>query len=102
MHCFSKKHVQDPINKSKIIDDIRDKMMIGFRAEWSETLNRDQSARRRGGNKLRKYKLLKSHFETETYCKIILPQSHRAAFVKFRAGVAPLRVETGRYEGLPL
>ena len=29
-----------------------------------------------------------------------MSQSHRAAFAKFRAGVAPLRIETGRYEGL--
>ena len=33
---------------------------------------------------------------------MILLQSHSSAFAKFRAGVAPLRVETGRYEGLPL
>ena len=31
---------------------------------------------------------------------MILPQSHRSAFSKFRIGVAPIRVETGRYEGL--
>jgi hypothetical protein len=27
---------------------------------------------------------------------------HRAAFAKSRAGVAPLRIETGLYEGLPI
>ena len=30
----------------------------------------------------------------------ILPPRHRADFSKFRCGVAPLRIETGRYEGL--
>ena len=25
---------------------------------------------------------------------------HRSAFAKFRCGVAPIRIETGRYEGL--
>ena len=29
-----------------------------------------------------------------------MPQSHRSAFAKFRSGVAPLRIETGRYERL--
>ena len=29
-----------------------------------------------------------------------LPVRHRAAFSKFRCGVAPIRIETGRYEGL--
>ena len=36
----------------------------------------------------------------EQYCKTIMPTSHRSAFAKFRCGVAPLRLETGRYEGL--
>ena len=28
------------------------------------------------------------------------PTSHRSALAKFRCGVAPLKIETGRYEGL--
>ena len=31
---------------------------------------------------------------------MILPFKHRAAFSKFRCGVAPIRLETGRYENL--
>ena len=31
-----------------------------------------------------------------------MPKSHRSALCKFRCGVAPLRIETGRYEGLPI
>jgi hypothetical protein len=45
-------------------------------------------------------KLFKNSFETEIYCKIALPFSHRSAFAKFRCGVAPLRIETGRFENL--
>ena len=33
---------------------------------------------------------------------MIIPEVHRSALCKFRRGVAPLRIETGRYEGLPL
>ena len=36
------------------------------------------------------------------YCKTIMPTSHHSAFAKFSCGVAPLRLETGRYEGLPV
>ena len=54
----------------------------------------------RGCNKLRMYKLIKSRFVAENYCKIILPPRHRAAYSKFRCGVSPLRIENGRYEGL--
>ena len=38
----------------------------------------------------------------EQYCKIILPLRHRAVFAKFRYGVAPLRIETDRFENIPL
>ena len=55
-------------------------------------------------------KFVKNHFlkcpvfmiYTNHYCKIIMPKCHRSAFAKFRCGVAPLRLETGRYEGLPV
>ena len=57
---------------------------------------------RRGGNKLRKYALFKTVFEAEMYCKKLLPLCHRAAFAKFRCGVAPLPIETGRFENKPL
>ena len=32
--------------------------------------------------------------------KLIMQRTHRSAFTKFRMGVAPLRIETGRYERL--
>ena len=31
---------------------------------------------------------------------MIMPQSHRSVFAKFISGVAPLRIETGRYDGI--
>ena len=51
---------------------------------------------------LRKYKLVKTEYETEQYVRMIMSKSHRYAFAKLRSGVAPLdlRIETGRYEGL--
>ena len=44
--------------------------------------------------------IFKSSYETEKYCKVLLPVTHRAAFAKFRCGVAPIRLETGRFENL--
>ena len=69
---------------------------------WRESVNRPSGIRGRGGNKLRSYTLFKSEFLTEHYCTLILPKSHRGALAKFRFGVAPIRLETGRYEGLPI
>ena len=77
-------------------------MMNKFTEDWSSTLNTDTSRRGNGGNKLRTYELFKSEFKVEDYCKMLLPLKHRSAFAKFRCGVAPIRIETGRYEGLSI
>ena len=37
-------------------------------------------------------------YETEYYLKCIIPKSYRNSLAKFGCGVAPKRVETGRYE----
>ena len=33
---------------------------------------------------------------------MLLPLKHRSSFAMFRCGVAPIRIETGRYEGLSI
>ena len=52
-------NVQEPICKSKMTEEVTKNIMSNFRNEWSNNLNRDQSARSQGGNKLRNYKQLK-------------------------------------------
>jgi hypothetical protein len=42
-------------------------------------------------------KLFKEVFETEMYLSKNISSRYRSAFAKFRCGVAPLRIETGRY-----
>ena len=54
----------------------------------------------RGENKLRTYRLTKREYKTENYCLSRPPLKHRSAFAKFCCGLAPIRIETGRYEGL--
>lgn len=69
--------------------------------KWHVEVNRDRARRGPGRNKLRTYCTFKSVFETEHYCQIIMSRTHRSAFARFRAGVAPIRLETGRFERLP-
>ena len=66
---------------------------------WLNTVNSDVG-QRQCQNKLRTYKLFKNTYVIEPYCKLILPLKHRSVFAKFRCGVAPLRIKTGRYEQL--
>jgi len=73
-----------------------------FTRKWLTRINREVGPSGHGQNKLRLYKDLKADFTAKQYRKIILPVKHRSAFSKFRLGVAPIRIETGRYEGLRL
>ena len=69
---------------------------------WTEDINRDNARQGNGKNKVRAYKLFKSGYITEKYLNCNIPRHHRSAYAKFPCGVAPIRLETGRYERLPL
>ena len=66
--------------------------------EWVKDLDREGAKRGEGGNKLRTYRLFKSDICFEPYLANVFDVRKRAMLFKFRAGVAPLRIETGRYE----
>ena len=68
--------------------------------DWRAKLDRNVGNNGKSGNKLRTYKLLKNEYTTEHYCKIFLPRKHKSALAKFRIGVAPIKLETGRYENI--
>ena len=65
--------------------------------KWHNELERNLSRSGLGGNKLRTYRTFKHSHDTEKYISSILPWRHRSAYAKFRCGVAPIRLETGRY-----
>ena len=54
------------------------------------------------GNKLQTYRVFKTEYKTEGYINLALPRLHRSSYAIFRCGVAPLRIETGRYQRLAL
>ena len=83
--------------EQKIRQTIHDEYII----RWNNELERNLSGSGLGGNKLRTYNRTFKHvYGTETYISNILPRSHRSTYAKFRCGVAPIRLETGRYERL--
>ena len=85
----------------RFVADFENTIYENFVTNWSARINSNVDTSGRGRNKLHSYKTLKQNYIIENYCKIILPVRHRAAFSKFRCGVAPIRIETGRYESLP-
>ena len=71
---------------------------VEYHLKWRRNLDRDVSWTGQGGNKLRTYRTFKQEHGTEPYISSILPSRHRSSYAKFRCGVAPIRLETGRYE----
>ena len=100
LQLFTYFDINNSVNRNKFIDIIHEKLMSVYIAEWESNVNQITGVRGIGRNKLRTYRLFKTEFKTEQYCKFMLPMNHRSAFAKFRCGVAPLKLETGRYEGI--
>ena len=66
---------------------------------WYQDVTRENARHGTGRNKLRTYATFKEDYSVEPYVQI-LSRGQRRALAQFRAGVAPIRLETGRYEGL--
>ena len=70
-----------------------------IQSTWIPDLARVRAKRGPGLNKLRTYNLFKSNYGTEDY--LIDPcinRSERQCFARLRCGIAPLRIELGRYD----
>jgi len=99
LSCYS--NIENPVPKRQIVDMADKFFMEKFICEWHQSINSPIGSSRRGFNKLRTYCCFKTEFKVEHYCTLIMPPSHRSALSKFRCGVAPIRLETGRFEKLP-
>ena len=66
--------------------------------EWFGDMQRPVAKVGDGGNKLRTYACFKHEFTFSTYLSEVSNELHRRLLTKFRLGVCPLRIETGRYE----
>ncbi len=86
---------------SAVINDVNFALSKLYVTRWQEQVNREDSIRGTGHNKLRTYCTLKQTFSTEPYLKL-LHKSHRSTLAKFRCGVAPIHIESRCYEQLAL
>ena len=66
--------------------------------EWRKDLMRTEAKRGEGGNKLRTYAQFKYECGLEPYLISINSYERRVLVSKFRLGICPLRIESGRYE----
>ena len=92
-------YIETP-NKRLIQQNLEQAMSDNMENTWVQDLNRHSASTGTGRNKLRTYRTFKSQYKTEPYLNCIMPKTHRSAYAKFRCGMAPIRLETGRYERL--
>ena len=51
--------------------------------------------------KLRTYNTFKYDYCVENYVKVLYNRGHKSVMAQFRSGILPLKVETGRFTGIP-
>ena len=82
-----------------VINSVNCQLQLLYEKQWKDILYADHARRgqEEGGNKLRTYRRVKHNYATEPYVKIIIQRKYRSAYARFRCGVAPIKLETGRY-----
>ena len=78
-------------------------IILNFDAEkvkWISSINQEEAQHAVGITKLRSYNTFKTSFKAEPCVNATLPRTKGRAFVQFKAGVVPLALGTGRYQGL--
>ena len=94
-------NITNQYDKLTTVTDMDEVLGEMFEQRWWAALQKQEASRGNGRNKLRFYRLFKSAYGVEEYLLTIMPKVHRRAFALFRCGVAPIRLETGRYDGVP-
>ena len=90
--------------RKQISEKFQSYLFENFTRNWFDAINSNTGNKvGLGGNKLRTYKLFKETYDTEPYVNSqFLQRPYRSALAKFRCGVAPLKIEKGRYNSLPV
>ena len=86
------------LNKRVFLSEVDINLLEYCTSKWKNELNRVSAHRGPGNNKLRTYRKFKDSFEVEPYVLILMPKFYRSALARFRAGVALIRIDTGRFE----
>ena len=76
--------VNVPFSVHALLTKLKEGLLHIHVRDWSSEIHMDTGRSGNGRNKLRTYRLFKSRYEVEEYCKLFLPVRHRSAFAKFR------------------
>ena len=92
----------EDVDYDHLFSDVKVVIHEYFVSKWFQDLNRVEAKRGEGRNKLRTYRLFKDKFQPEHYLKHLSNRYHIRNFAKLRCGVAPLAIETGRFNRVKL
>ena len=105
--------IEGEVGSSKVLeipweDKIKVELGLYAQMKWTEAITNVRGSTAIGGNKLRTYAQFKAFepYGFEPYLWIVRDRRKLRLLARFRMGIAPLRVETGRYaangcRGLP-
>ena len=101
MECIFAENAFNSKNYIHVLNNIHAKQLSLFKELWRNELDR---VNRPNGSqsKLRTYRIFMQTFGTETYVSSDIRKPHRSTLAKCRGGIAPIKIETGRYENLPV
>jgi hypothetical protein len=91
--------INSNFRSKNIIVEMKPILFAKHEQKWKEVLGRERARHGQGKNKLRTYRTFKDSFATETYVSCVLGNRQHRSLALFRCGVAPIRIETARYEG---
>ena len=80
------------INIKDFLNYALEKLMSQYVLIWKQEIHNKP--------KLAVYSQYKTEFATEVYCEMNIKRSQRSLVAKLRLGTLPIRVETGRYNGI--
>lgn len=77
----------------KFANKIETAIKAKYRTYWSENLAAPTTHNKKGGNKLRTYRLLKQNFMQERYLELVDNNIHRKSLTQLRLSCHPLNIE---------
>jgi hypothetical protein len=95
---FEVRRVEGVDIRVAFVDEIVQLMKEKEDREWLCKVQRVEALNGVGLNKLRTYSMFKQELVFEPYLEAVKDERKRVLLTKFRVGIAPLRIETGRYE----
>jgi hypothetical protein len=89
-------------SKGQTIQLVSTKVSETIEIKWQNDINAPNGRTANTGNKLRTYSTFKQQSGVEQYVLSNMSRTDRSALAKFRCGTAPIRIETGRYQQVPV